>query len=328
MSNILKRLDRFWFTEAHSASLALLRILIGGYALFYLWTRYSMLIRIADSQASLFAPVGAASFLETPIPTPVFELVLLVTLAMNVAYVLGCAFRWSGPLFGVLLLFVLCYRNSWSMVYHSDNLLVLHALIIGCSRASDSLSLDGLARRLARGPSDNSTADLRPAKSPIHWKYGWPIRLICLVTLLTYFLAGVAKVAGPLGWTWATGDALRSQVAVDALRKELLGGGASRLVFLLYDHVWVFTVMAVSALVLELGAPVAFCFSRISRFWAVTAFLFHWGVLFVMGIKFRYQLAGVAFAAFFLWTRPVSPQAKCRETSQTIAGALPNTSPS
>ena len=51
---------------------------------------------------------------------------------------------------------------------------------------------------------------------------------------------------------------------------------------------------------LELGAPLALLSRRSSVIWAVIACLFHWGVFFVMGITFRYQLCGIAFAAFFV----------------------------
>ena len=122
---------------------------------------------------------------------------------------------------------------------------------------------------------------------------------MCTVTVLTYFLAGVAKVAGPLGWSWGTGEALRGQIAVDALRKELLGSGGPALAFALYDQVLLFAIMGVGTLILELGAPVVVFSRRLSRWWVLSVFLMHWGVFFIMGIRFRYQLCGLLFASFF-----------------------------
>jgi len=37
---------------------------------------------------------------------------------------------------------------------------------------------------------------------------------------------------------------------------------------------------------------------RLARFWALNAFLMHWGIFFVMGIRFRYQLSGLLYAPF------------------------------
>ncbi|MFQ5732933.1 MAG: hypothetical protein ACE5KM_13415 [Planctomycetaceae bacterium] len=286
------RLNRFWFCEASPRRLALLRLLVGGYALWYVAGRLGFLVRVAErTDPAFFSPVGVAALLAQPLPAGVYRGVGVFTIWLGVMFVMGCWHRVVGPFFAGCLLFLLCYRNSWLMVYHSENLLVLHVLILGVTRSADAWSLDAWMR----GPS--VAEPLGHAKTS--WRYGWPIRLICTVTAATYLLAAVAKVAGPLGWSWATGTAMRGQVAVDALRKELLGDGASPLVSLLYDHVWLFAVLGVATLILEFVAPLAVFNTRFGRFWAAAAFLMHWGILGVMGIKFRYCLSGIAFAAFY-----------------------------
>jgi hypothetical protein len=285
MNRLLHRLDKLWFMKTPPASLAILRILVGTYALLYLASRQSMLVRIAATDEALFAPVGLASLLDAPLGSAIFDSLLSLTMIAGAAFVLGWGFRGSGPVFSLLLLFVLCYRNSWSMIYHTDNLLVLHVLILGFARSADALSVDALVRWRYREVSDRC-------------RYGWPIQLVCAVTALSYFLAGVAKVAGPLGWLWASGASLQGQVAIDALRKELLVGEASPLVGTLYEHVWLFTIIGVSTLVLELGAPAAIFSQQIARRWAVAMFAFHWGIFLIMGIRFEYPLTGVAFASF------------------------------
>jgi hypothetical protein len=247
-----------------------------------------MLLEVARTDPSLFKPVGAVSYLERPVSVKVFRRVLIATLVANAAFILGWRHRYTGPLFGGLLLWVLCYRTSWSMIFHNDNVLVLHALILGLAPSADALSLD------ARGEDAPATADPNG-----DWRYGWPVRLMSAVTMLTYFLAGVAKVAGPLGRQWANGEALRGQVAVDGLRKELLGKEAAPLAYVLYDKLPLFGVMGFGSLVMELTAPAALFHQRLSRFWAANAFLMHWGIFFVMGIRFRYQLSGLIFASFF-----------------------------
>ena len=45
----------------------------------------------------------------------------------------------------------------------------------------------------------------------------------------------------------------------------------------------------------KLGAPIALFGGRIARVWALTAWLFHLGVLALMNIVFPYPLLGVAF---------------------------------
>jgi len=112
-------------------------------------------------------------------------------------------------------------------------------------------------------------------------------------------VAGVAKVAGELGWSWMVGEALRDQIAVDALRKEVLGARASPLAFTLYDQIWLFSAAGTGTLLLELGAPLALLHRRLSTLWVLGAFCMHWGILLVMGIQFRYQLSGLVFLSFF-----------------------------
>src|ERR1051326_5282287 len=101
------------------------------------------------------------------------------------------------------------------MIYHSDNLVVLHVIVLALARSADALSLDALLRRV-RQPSP-------PSAAQASWQYGWPVKLMCALTVSAYFVTAVAKLSGPLGLSWASGHALRSQMAVDAIRKDLLG---------------------------------------------------------------------------------------------------------
>nr|MBA2550921.1 hypothetical protein [Nocardioidaceae bacterium] len=50
-----------------------------------------------------------------------------------------------------------------------------------------------------------------------------------------------------------------------------------------------FRLLAVGSLVIELAAPLALLDRRLGRAWAVGAFGLHWGILALMGIKFRHQ---------------------------------------
>lgn len=281
--------ERHWLVPAAPQTLAALRVLGSGYMLAHIWRRRRMLQQVARSDRALFAPVGTARVLSEPLSPQAFRGLLDTTQALNLAVLLGVRHRLTGPLYGASLLSLLSYRNSFSMIYHSDPIPVLHAIILGVSPAADALSVDAALTRPAR------------RRSEAHWRYGWPIRLMNAVTVLTYLLAGVAKVKGPLGWRWAGGEALRSQIAVDGLRKELMGEGASPLAFRLYDDrvaLLALRALAAGSLVVELGAPGALVSPRAGRFWALNAFGMHWGIFAVMRIKFRYQLSGIAFAAF------------------------------
>ena len=187
----------------------------------------------------------------------------------------------DGPLHAGLLLWTLSYRNSWSMIFHSDNTLVLHTAVLGLTPSADAVAV--------------GAPPARPAPS---WRYAVPVRGMELTTAIAYFLAGLAKVAGPLGWGWADGEVLRRQIAADGLRKELLGSSAATLGIRLYPRTGLFRALAAGSLVLELAAPLALLDRRLARLWAAGAFGMHWGILAIMGIRFRHQLSGVLYLPY------------------------------
>ena len=123
--------------------------------------------------------------------------------------------------------------------------------------------------------------------------------LINSFTVLTYFLAGVAKLAGPYGIKWVLGESVRAQVSVDAIRKALLSTGAQPLAFFLYNKLYIFTAIGVSTIIIEIGAPLAIVKRKIGYLWSFLAFAMHWGIYFIMGITFDYQMAGIIFLPFF-----------------------------
>jgi hypothetical protein len=317
MKRLLRVLNEFWFPEVPAARLAMLRILIGGWAFCLVAADYSLWVGIGRSSPVLFHPVGVAAFLSHPIPAVWNQALIIATVLASVLFVLGWRHRIIGPVFAALLLWVLCYRQSWSMIYHSMNLPVLHILVLGLAPAADALSLDARRKRVAQGGQD----------PPSGWQYGFPIQLICAVTVLGYFVTGVAKVAGPLGWSWVTGEALRSQVAADTIRKEVLGEVGSPLFFWLYGQAWLFTMMGIHTMIVELGAPLALLNKRVGRAWACLAFVMHWGILFLMKITFRYHLSGILYASFFdveripVWIRELY----ARRTARLVAAQTPAT---
>ena len=183
MKNILSELKESWFSPMPAERLSILRIATGFFALWYLLTRFDMMADMAGSETSLYEPVGLAHLLSQPMFPALFTGLLASTVALNIAYIFGWKFRWTGPLFALTLLFVFSYRNSWSMVYHNYIALVLHVLVVGFVASADRISLDH--RKRQKSGSETASSG---------WQYGWPIKLICAATVLTYFLSGAAKI--------------------------------------------------------------------------------------------------------------------------------------
>lgn len=293
MNNLFTSLKRFWFAGAPAERLATLRIVLGLFTLSYLLPRIGMYRDMSRQSADLFEPVGVVAWLNAPFPPALFDALLGLTLLATVAFLVGWRYRITGPLFALTLLLTMCYRNSWSMIFHNDNLVVLHALILGFVPAADAWSVDADANR--RGGSwlfGNVIS--RPS-----WQYGWPIKLMMAVATAPYVLSGIAKLAGPVGMGWITGEVMRDQVATDTLRKIVLGTSSSDAIYWLYDQPLLFALLALVTMVVELVAPFVLGSRRWAMRWAVVAFLMHWGILAVMDITFRYQLSGAMFACFF-----------------------------
>jgi len=208
---------------------------------------------------------------------------VVATYASAVAFIAGWRHRITAPFHAGLVLWTLAYRNSWSMVFHNDNLLVLHTIALAGSPAAGAWSLD--ARRVGTpGPSR---------------RYGWPLQLLRATTAATYFVAGMAKLRSPLGWRWATGESLRSQVLTDGLRKELLSTGASPVLPALLEQRALWRALGLTSLAIEVGAPLALLSRRAGRLWGLAAWSMHVGIFVTMRITFRHQLSGVAFAPWF-----------------------------
>lgn len=276
----LSRLWGWYQPPTPLARLQLLRIAIGGYALVYLLTRVAHLNAVVDLPAGSFAPVGVVRWLDAPLAAGWVYALYAAALASGAAFTLGVGYRASAPLFALLLLWVLTYRHSWGMIFHTDNLLVLHVLLLGLAPAG------GTPRRAADAPAEAVTA------------YGWVPRVMAVVTVASYVVAGVAKLEHT-GWSWAAGGALREQVAYDAIRKIELGSTYSPIGTWLVAHAAVFAPLSAFSLATELLAPLALLGTRAAIVWCACAWSFHAGVLALMAIAFPYPLSGVAFLPLF-----------------------------
>lgn len=290
--NILRAIDRFWRYEERAERLAWLRIAIGGYALGYLVLRAPYLARYATYAPEQMEAVGVVSLVDRPlVPGAVYALIAAAIVA-GVPFVLGLWFRWTAPVFAGLVLWVITYANSWGKIQHTENLFVLHLIVLALCRSADARSLD--AKR-ARGRGE------APIERGVD--YGWPIHLLTLITVCSYFVAAIAKLQNT-GWHWVDAAYLRNYVAFDNVRKIELGSLSSPIGTWLVQYEWVFLPFAAGSMALELVAPLALFFKRFGRVWAALIYAFHIGVLVVMAIGFPYQALGVAFLSFFDWPRP------------------------
>ncbi|HKU40143.1 MAG TPA: HTTM domain-containing protein [Polyangiales bacterium] len=285
--------DARFYAPLGPARLATLRVLTGAFAVIYFAVRAPVMASFHGFRPEQFQPVGFAQLLSAPLPGWLVTTSFLAAIGFGVAFTLGAWFRVSGPVFALLALWVTSYRNSWGMIFHTDNLLVVHVAVLALTDAAATLSLDARDKTFI-GRRRFAAA---PAPEP-HGRYGWPVRLICALTVLAYFIAGVAKLKAS-GVAWMHGEILRNYIAFDALRKSQVGSLHSPLGAWLVQYAWPFPIIGAGTLALELLGPLALLHRRAARLWVFGVYGFHVGVLLTMAIAFPYPLSGVAFASFF-----------------------------
>lgn len=318
-SSWLGRATAVLLPRRSATSLALLRFGIFVYILNFLNEARGGFLRVAASKGDIFHPVGIASYLEAPIDPGLHQVLYDATLISCALATMGFLYRLSGPIFGLLLLFILTYRQSWGFIYHTENLMVVHALVLGFSPAADEISLDSWISEASKHPMVGRF--FGPFENPgqVNWKYGFPVQLMVFVTGITYWVAGMAKLGRGGGLNWALDAHLLGHVGNNAMRYHFLEGGAKEITYEIYSWPpWVIVCLSVGSLLMEVGAPLAVLHRYLALAIAVALYCFHWGVYAIMGIPFTYQLDGIAFLPFLpldpvlgwlkrrsaKWTRP------------------------
>jgi len=271
------RIDEWLRPRVPVARLTAVRVLVGAFALVYVLVRFRYFADLSRLGASELAPVGIVRVLGAPLPPAATWAIAALTVALGVAFVRGTRLAVVAPAFFLALLWTTTYRSSWGKILHSENLLVLHvgvlALTPGCVQTAPS------TEEAERGA-------------------GWTLRALSVVTVLTYVVAGIAKLRTG-GLAWATGGPLAEWLAFDTLRKIELGSFASPLAPVLAARPSLCAALAVYTLAVELGAPISLVGARAGRLWSALAWAFHVGIVATMAIGFFYPVSGVAFVSFF-----------------------------
>lgn len=285
LAHLGRAVDGYVMAPAPAERLGALRVLVGGFAMVYFLARLPHLVSYARFDAVHFKPVGVVWLaLSRPLPGWAVIALACAAAALSILFFLGFRTRVVGPLFAALCLWTLSYRNSFGMIFHTENLLVIQVVILGLSRSGDAWSLDA-----RRSPG---------IRYEPHSAYGWPIKLMCWTLVIAYVLAGAAKLQNT-GLAWMYGDDMRNHVALDNARKLLLGDIYSPLAAPLMHWNGMWRFLATLTVIAEVGAPIALLGTRVAMGWVLLVMSFHWGVLVLMMIVFPYQMTGVAFACFF-----------------------------
>lgn len=278
---------------------ALMRLGIGGFSAVHQFGRREMMRKLHSQDASRFEPIGVVRVLKKPLPPVVANSLFTAAQVTNILTTIGFAHRITGPLNAALQLWTMTYRNSWGMIFHNDNGLVLHQAVLGLGRSADAFSVDALIKHARTGASSGRSLWQSLAPQRFDRAYGGIPTAMNIGTMAIYFISGIAKIRSPKGWGWASGDTLREQIASDAVRKEVFGSIAPKAAGTLYNSKGQFGALAIITLIVELGAPLSLVNRRLGQLFAIAAWGMHIGIRIVMGIKFKYNTSGVSYLSYF-----------------------------
>lgn len=268
MSVVTRVLDRL-VAPAAAGRLAAVRMIVVGYAVAWTVIRTDYWRDSARLSDARWRPIGVVSWFGGPPSVTLVTVLAIAAVAAGSVAATGRLWRVTASLFALLFLYLTTFGASWQQIAHTEHLAVLHVLVLAC------------------GPSGRGRSAT----------VGWTVRIMTLVTVATYVVAGAAKLRFGGGLDWLDGDRLLRLVGHDNLRKRLLGDPYSPLVVHVIEWTWLFTVAAVLAVVVELGAPLALLGGRVRWAWIGLAWAFHVGVLALMAVLFPYPLVGAAFAS-------------------------------
>lgn len=264
-----------WFVpQATARHLTIWRVWASGVSAIYLLVRAPAIVN-AGSTIDSFSGIGVLWWLDSPLPRFVLWFALIVAVLGLSALALGRATRVSVWLGAGLTLILLTHRSSFGQVLWFDIVMVLHLVVLAAVYVSSD---DGELR--------SETA-------------GWGIRLAALISATTYVVSAITKLQVS-GLDWVGDGALESHIAFTATRAQVLGATPSPIADSLIGLGVTSAPLAVLALTLELGAPIALLTRRVAWAWSTLMWGMHVVIAATMFIVFHWPLTGALFVPTIL----------------------------
>lgn len=280
---------RFLFAPVAPINLAVFRIVVFSMLLLCLLNEPILEYAAWPREHFEWPSVSGPLFERLPISVELVEWLLPIAIAATVLTIAGLFTRTSAWVTVVLAFYLLGIPQCSGKVNHTLHHVVLFAILIACSRCGDALSIDSVWQAIRR--ADHGQVQ-RLARSV---RYGMPIRFAMLVLALTYFFPGFWKVASN-GLTWIFSGNLNNQLLQKWFELETFEP------VLPLHEIPGFTAMgAMTAIVMELGWPLAVLWRPTRLLWAGLGLLFHNMTRLLMNISFYTMQA--MYVMFVDWDR-------------------------
>lgn len=237
-----KRVNGWWFAPVPLGRLAIFRALVYGFIFVDVLLTASWAAKHALVPGELYKPLFLGRLLN--LPTPTFALVTTVEVLLLIAAGLAITGRWprsAGIAVAILYLEWMFIAMSYGKVDH-DRVAFLVALAV----------LPTVGRTRFGDETEDEAA-------------GWAVSAVQVAVVATYFLAAFAKFRFG-GLDWVNGA---------TLSRAVLRRGTFLANPFLLENSWILHLTQYGIMAFELASPLMLLRNRFSRWFVITAFVFH-----------------------------------------------------
>ena len=153
---ITEHWQKYWFSPAALINLAICRIFIVGFQIFFLirWNPIKDLLELSKLPDYLYNPLWILHLLMLPFgwewrpPYELLTIIVWLSLAAGILSVIGLWTRISLIFFALGNVILYSYHYSFGEIHHPEALMMISLIILAISPANAVLSVDDLRKRL------------------------------------------------------------------------------------------------------------------------------------------------------------------------------------
>lgn len=295
--------DTYWFHPAPLFNLALCRIIIVGFQLYYLISRdyWNTVLARADAVAK-FSPLPTFQLLNAPFPwdaPPSFFLaaILILTLTSGFTSLIGFKSRLSLFFFGLSNLYLQTYLYSFGSFHHGEAILIIVLFLFALAPSGGALSWDDFRQRLNQQKNKRQFQAFNILQGASAYAR-WPLLVTQWLFSLIYLSAAINKVnadgPGLLSAQWMNGYTLQYYLLRDGSQ-----WGSELGVWLGQFHIPAI-ISSWFAVIFEATFFLVLPFPKLIWLFIPLGFMLHIGIWMAQRAPFFHYLA--VYAVFIPWS--------------------------
>ncbi|HEX2906308.1 MAG TPA: DCC1-like thiol-disulfide oxidoreductase family protein [Phototrophicaceae bacterium] len=299
--NVLKVWERYWFPPASLFNLAVTRLIVVGFQVFWLL--------VSGHHTALMLRATTPDFLYQPLPVlrlltlgtglrpsaSLLSLIFMLTIVAGVAALIG--FKTNYTLFGFAVgaLFMQAFLYSFGEFHHPEAIMMIALVALAFSPCGAVLSVDDLMRRQKQNAAESQFQPALVTQEQSRLAL-WPLRLVQWLFVLIYLSATISKMTTGAGHLdWMNGYTLQYYMLQDGLR------WGSPLGVWLSQSTGLAVILSCVSIIFELTFFLVVLFPQLVWFYIPFGVLFHTSIYLIQRAPFFTFLA--LYAVFIPWNR-------------------------